>query len=453
MEKQGQVGEDKEGVDKPEQGKEKEEEGKEEGKEEVEKGEMPERGQEEEVVEEFLDDQPCHVADGVFLGSIDAARNLSALSASGITHILTIAREPLGLPDPDWPAGLTQNWMLVQADDSADENLLRHFDACAGWISDAVEGGGRVLVHCAAGRSRSAAVVCAWLMRSAAKQAAGVGGGEAAGEQAVRPAAALRRVQSVRPWAQPIPAFLLQLAEYEHRLAAAPPPADPPPLAFSESVPLPNDEDPDLAWITPANLKMAQAGDARYAGAPPAETLVGCITTDYAMQSVLLQLGLKLLSVEGLLLRSIKQWVLRCSGCFTEHRQLDLQFCSKCGNASLVRLAAVIGSDGGTRLLPERGAPARVRSTNVRGTKYAMPAPKSGRHAVNLILAEDSLAEAAEKARRQGRKKGLDVFDPDYDVDAHFGRAGKKGAPAGVSLKVGYGKKNPNDVRSRPKRT
>jgi len=32
------------------------------------------------------------------------------------------------------------------------------------------------------------------------------------------------------------------------------------------------------------------------------------------MQSVLLQMGLKLLSVEGMLMRSIKNWVLRCSG-------------------------------------------------------------------------------------------------------------------------------------------
>lgn len=94
-----------------------------------------------------------------------------------------------------------------------------------------------------------------------------------------------------------------------------------------------------------------------------------------------------------------------------------------------------------------------MRSTNIRGTKYAMPMPKAGRHANNLVLAEDQLLEAQEKSRKQGRKKGHDVFDPDYDVDAHFGRAGKKGAASRVNVKVGYGKKNPNDVRSRPKRT
>ena len=76
-----------------------------------------------------------------------------------------------------------------------------------------------------------------------------------------------------------------------------------------------------------------------------------------------------------------------------------------------------------------------------------------------MILAEDQLAEEAEKLRRQGKKKVQDVFDPDYDPDAHFGRKGGRsargGAPAhGASgLRVGYGKRNPNDVRSRPKRT
>ena len=93
-----------------------------------------------------------------------------------------------------------------------------------------------------------------------------------------------------------------------------------------------------------------------------------------------------------------------------------------------------------------------MRSTNVRGTKFAMPAPQSGRHAKNLILAEDQLAEAREKARRQSKMKSFDVFDPDYDNEAHFGRTGKKGGARGGALQVGYGKRNPNDVRSRTKK-
>ena len=81
-----------------------------------------------------------------------------------------------------------------------------------------------------------------------------------------------------------------------------------------------------------------------------------------------------------------------------------------------------------------------------------MPMPQVGRHAQNLILAEDQHAEAVEKKRRQGRKKGVDVFDADYDNDSHFGRAGKKGQAYGINTTVGVGKRNPNDVRTRPKK-
>ena len=158
-----------------------------------------------------------------------------------------------------------------------------------------------------------------------------------------------------------------------------------------------------------------------------------------------------------MLMRSVKQWVLRCSGCFTLQPSLEKQFCIKCGNTSLVRLISVLQADGSRRVLPEEGAPARVRSTNVRGSKFPMPKPLCGRagQAKNLILSEDQLAEAEEKMRRQGKAKVSDVFDPDYSLDDHFGRSKKGGGNGGGhELKVGYGKRaNPNDVRSRPKRT
>ena len=42
---------------------------------------------------------------------------------------------------------------------------------------------------------------------------------------------------------------------------------------------------------------------------------VGCITTDYAMQNVILQCGMNLISVEGRRITRLKQWVLSCQGC------------------------------------------------------------------------------------------------------------------------------------------
>lgn len=223
------------------------------------------------------------------------------------------------------------------------------------------------------------------------------------------------------------------------------------------SVAGPDAEDDSLPWITPENVRRVQAaeGGSRYCYAPDASTDVACMTTDFAMQNVLMRMGMKLLSTAGMVMKSVKQWGVQCSGCYRTAHDLGRQFCSHCGNQTLVRVALVVDRQGRERVLPiPPHVQAKVLST--RGTVYAMAAPKSGRNAGNLITAEDALAEARWKHVRNGgmRSQSSDVFDSAYDFDAHFGRAGKqtKGRGAGREPIAGVGRKNPNDVRSRPKK-
>ena len=197
-----------------------------------------------------------------------------------------------------------------------------------------------------------------------------------------------------------------------------------------------------------------------------------CATTDYAMQSVLMQMGLKLLSVDGMVLRSIKHWVHRDAsgpgrggtppapltllpsstgapllGRFTR-QPLDRQFFQQEGQRLLVRLQMVINAEGHQRILPEE-APARVRSTNVRGTKFAMPAPQSGRHAKSNPGRGPA---AARRARRRGARQDEVVrrLRPRLRQRGAL-RADGEGGARGGALQV-YGKRNPNDVRSRTKK-
>jgi RNA-binding protein NOB1 len=65
-------------------------------------------------------------------------------------------------------------------------------------------------------------------------------------------------------------------------------------------------------WITPENIKAVNSGKGE---ALTGKNNVGCVTTDFAMQNVLLQMGLNLISIDGMLLKNVKQWVLRCYGC------------------------------------------------------------------------------------------------------------------------------------------
>ena len=533
-----------------------------------------------EEVEEVFDDQPCAVLPNVYVGGVDAAANVAALKAKGITSILTVAGE---LPDAaaissaaaqaatsgtaGAGAGATAGEIAgedfarlhVPLSDDAGAPLLVHVPRCVAFIDGALADGGAVLIHCVAGRLRAPAIAAAFLMLRAK--------GEHANEDGLplSAAEALERVQQARPWAEVHEGFVRQLeeldaygrsasmsaAELDKCVAAALLPSSfigsalATRTEYNASLALPDgerlaleraakrkqkraaedataaasggravdgatgggaagdgaedewatvgggepdsyaaevraakaaarkrveealaaqaasggglEEADDLPWVTVENLKTTQKADPNRRVMPlDAGTKVACLTNDFAMQSVLMQIGMKLMSSDGMLMRSVKQWVLRCSGCFTMQPSLEKQFCTKCGNTSLVRLISVLQADGSRRVLPEEGAPARVRSTNTRGVKFPMPKPIAGRKAVttNLILSEDQLADAEEKMRRQGKARVRDVFDPDYSLDDHFGRTKKGGSGGGgQELKVGYGKRaNPNDVRSRPKK-
>ncbi|PIO13261.1 hypothetical protein AB205_0009840 [Aquarana catesbeiana] len=76
-----------------------------------------------------------------------------------------------------------------------------------------------------------------------------------------------------------------------------------------------HDEDDDGGgWITPGNIKQIQQ-DMGVREAPD-NVVVGCLTTDFAMQNILIQMGLHVLSVDGMLIRQTRNYILRCHGCF-----------------------------------------------------------------------------------------------------------------------------------------
>ncbi|KAH9834696.1 dual specificity protein phosphatase 12, partial [Teratosphaeria destructans] len=96
----------------------------------------------------------------LYIGGLFTLRRREALRAAGISHVLSVLRPPL---DPTLFDGFQHQ--LVEVDDVDDENLLEHFPACNRFIQHALETGGGVLVHCAMGKSRSATIACAYLMR------------------------------------------------------------------------------------------------------------------------------------------------------------------------------------------------------------------------------------------------------------------------------------------------
>jgi len=85
-----------------------------------------------------------------------------------------------------------------------------------------------------------------------------------------------------------------------------------------------DDDDGEGEWITPSTVALHKSRARNLlpdaSGNRKSKTKeiisVGCMTADFAMQNLLLHMGLALVSVEGRKIEKLKTWVLRCHACF-----------------------------------------------------------------------------------------------------------------------------------------
>ncbi|RKP09402.1 Nin one binding Zn-ribbon like-domain-containing protein [Thamnocephalis sphaerospora] len=203
-----------------------------------------------------------------------------------------------------------------------------------------------------------------------------------------------------------------------------------------------SDSDDD-DWITPENVNAHKMRDYGYEADSRSlenkQVDVACLTTDFAMQNVLLQMGLNLISVDGVLIKRVKTWVLRCHACFKITTDMERQFCPTCGNNTLTRVSASTDENGNLCVFLKRNF-----QHNVRGTRYSIPKYKGGKHGNDMILREDERAYQV-AVHRNRRKAKQDVFDPDYIpalMQGDSGRMAKNSMPT-----IGYGRRNPNASR------
>ncbi|XP_075461770.1 dual specificity protein phosphatase 8-like [Ascaphus truei] len=134
----------------------------------------------------------------LYLGSQNDAMNQEVINENGITHVLNVSYscpKPVFIPD---------NYFLrIPINDSYCEKILPWLHAAVEFIEKVELANGKVLVHCLAGISRSAAVAIAYIMRS----------------MGLSLDDAYRFVKEKRPTISPNFNFLGQLLEYEMGLA------------------------------------------------------------------------------------------------------------------------------------------------------------------------------------------------------------------------------------------
>nr|XP_004057939.1 RNA-binding protein NOB1 isoform X1 [Gorilla gorilla gorilla] len=165
-------------------------------------------------------------------------------------------------------------------------------------------------------------------------------------------------------------------------------------------------DDDGGGWITPSNIKQIQQELEQCH--VPEDVRVGCLTTDFAMQNVLLQMGLHVLAVNGMLIREARSYILRCHGCFKTTSDMSRVFCSHCGNKTLKKVSVTVSDDGTLHMHFSRNP----KVLNPRGLRYSLPTPKGGKYAINPHLTEDQRFPQLRLSRKARQK--TNVFAPDY---------------------------------------
>ncbi|KAJ7132245.1 protein-tyrosine phosphatase-like protein [Mycena epipterygia] len=150
------------------------------------------------------------IDDKLYLANLSAAESPQLIARLGITHILSVC------PDCLATSADVKHLTLPMADDERFD-MLQHLPDTCRFIQEALDDGGRVLVHCAMGISRSVAVVCAYLMFSRQLSAS----------------LAIRFVRKRRPKSRPNYNFIRQLQVFSE-CNCDPSPTAPPYIAWQK---------------------------------------------------------------------------------------------------------------------------------------------------------------------------------------------------------------------------
>ncbi|XP_011642268.1 RNA-binding protein NOB1 [Pogonomyrmex barbatus] len=210
-----------------------------------------------------------------------------------------------------------------------------------------------------------------------------------------------------------------------------------------------DENDDDGGWITPANISNVKKQMDSEILEEKAAT-VACLTMDFAMQNVLMQMGLNVVSLDGRVIKQMRTFIFRCYACFKTTSIMTKIFCPHCGNKTLKKVEVTLDENGKQQIHINFRKP-----LSAKGKKFSLPMPKGGKHANNPILCEDQ-PMPDQRPSRLARIKN-NPLDDDYiagyspfvmrDINSKSAMLGIR--PDGV---VKYWmKRNPNESKKRRK--
>ncbi|RLU18449.1 hypothetical protein DMN91_008806 [Ooceraea biroi] len=173
---------------------------------------------------------------------------------------------------------------------------------------------------------------------------------------------------------------------------------------------------------------------------------VACLTMDFAMQNVLMQMGLNVVSLDGRIIKQMRTFIFRCYACFKTTSVMTKIFCPHCGNKTLKKVEITLDENG-----QQQAHINFRRPLSAKGKKFSLPHPKGGKHANNPILCEDQPVPE-QRPSRLARMKN-DPLGEDYIAGYSpfiMRDINSRSAMLGKTAKY-WMRKNPNESRRKRK--
>jgi len=202
-----------------------------------------------------------------------------------------------------------------------------------------------------------------------------------------------------------------------------------------------SDENDDSDWITPFNIDDV-------AEEIEEPEFVACLTTDFAMQNVLLKMKIGMIGVEGRKIKNARKYILRCTGCKFIDKTSTKVFCPACGHKTMRRVACEVLEDGTLKLFLAKN-PKCLKS---RGTVFNLKKPVGGKYAKNPILTDMQPMPQQRVSKKTMMRNNVMASDLDLmESPFHFNDTESKGFRLGFNQRNRHFK-NPNASRPRGKK-
>ena len=158
-------------------------------------------------------------------------------------------------------------------------------------------------------------------------------------------------------------------------------------------------------------------------------------TADFTLQNACMKMGIPILGVDGLRIRNIKNYILKCTVCYKFIFEIDKKFCPYCGYPYLMKIGYNIYANGEIKINDRKPEPRK------RGQIFDLPAPTTKKNGTVYILTEDQIPKKGFNKKDVDINKILENYESFKELPKHDNNLQINSSK---QYKWGFPKKNPN---------